>query len=95
MSDKECFRVVKYIKPKTFTYINGKDNKSHLGFVADDFIDVKMPREWDNIIYKTDKDLKLMACNKTAVLLWGAVREMQKEIITLKSEVTNLKNKSN
>ena len=40
---KNCYDIVKYIKPKTFNFI-GKDKK-HIGFIADDFITSKMPEE--------------------------------------------------
>ena len=31
----------------------------------------KMPKEWDNIVYYNDDGMKLLAYNKTAVILWG------------------------
>ena len=46
---KECYKAVKYIKPKTYNFINDEDKKSHIGFIADDIKDAKMPKEWDNI----------------------------------------------
>ena len=95
VNTKECYKAVKYIKPKTYNFINDEDKKSHIGFVADDVKDAKMPPEWDNIIYYNDNGVKSLAYNKMAVLLWGCVQEMQKEIANLKSEVTKLKNKSN
>ena len=33
---KECYKAVKYIKPKTYNFTNDEGKKSHIGFVADD-----------------------------------------------------------
>ena len=89
---KECYKVVKYIKPKTYNFIKD-DKKSNLGFIADDIKDAKMPKEMDNIIYYNEEGIKLLAYNKMSVVLWGCVQEMQKEITNLKSEITKLKKK--
>ena len=88
---KECYKAVKYIKPKTYNFINDEDKKSHIGFIADDIKDAKMPSEWDNIIYYNDDGMKLLAYNKTAVVLWGCVQELMKEVEDLKKEVKKLK----
>ena len=88
---KDCYKAVKYIKPKTYNFINDKDKKSHIGFIADDIKDAKMPKEWDNIIYYNDDGMKLLAYNKTAVVLWGCVQELMKEVEDLKKEVKKLK----
>ena len=104
---KECYKAVKYIKPKTYNFINDEDKKSHIGFIADDIKDAKMPSEWDNIVYYNDDGMKLLAYNKTAVVLWGAVqclisekdelletvKTMKKEMATMKGEITKLKKK--
>ena len=90
---KECYKAVKYIKPKTYNFTNDEGKKSHIGFVADDIKDAKMPNEWDNIIYYNDDGMKLLAYDKISVVLWGCVQEMMKEIANLKTEVTKLKNK--
>ena len=66
-----------------------------------------MPSEWDNIVYYNDDGMKLLAYNKTAVVLWGAVQQiiqekdeltdlvktMKKEMATMKGEITKLKKK--
>ena len=36
----------------------------------------KMPKEWDNIVYYNDDGMKLLAYNKTAVILWWAVQHL-------------------
>ena len=94
VNTKECYKVVKYIKPKTYNFIKDEDMKSNPGFIADDVKDAKMPKEWDNILYYNDDGTKLLAYNKMTVVLWGCVQEMQKEITSLKSEITKLKNKN-
>ena len=93
VNTKECYKTVKYVKPKTYNFINDENKKSHIGFVADDIKDAKMPKEWDNIIYYNDDGMKLLAYNKMAVVLWGCVQELQKEITNLKGEITKLKGK--
>ena len=95
VNTKECYKIVKYIKPKTYIFINDEDKKSHIGFTANDVKDAKTPPEWDNVIYYNNEGTKSLAYNKMAVVLWGCVQEMQKEITNLKSELTKLKNKSN
>ena len=50
-----------------------------------------MPSEWDNIIYYNDDGMKLLAYNKMAVVLWGCVQELMKEVEDLKKEVKKLK----
>ena len=87
----ECYKAVKYINPKTYNVINDEDKKSHIGFVAADRKDAKMPKEWDNIIYYNDDGMKLLADNKMAVVLWGCVQEIIKEVENLKKEVKKLK----
>ena len=91
VNTKECYKTVKYIKPKTYNFISDEDKKSHIGFVADDIKDAKMPPEWDNIIYYNDDGMKLLAYNKTSVVLWGCVQELMKEVEDLKKEVKKLK----
>ena len=107
VNTKECYKTVKYIKPKTYNFINDENKKSHIGFVADDIKDAKMPKEWDNIIYYNDGGMKLLAYNKMAVVLWGCVqqvinekdelletvKDMKKDITNLKREITKLKGK--
>ena len=91
VNTKECYKAVKYIKPKTYNFINDESKKSNIGFVADDIKDAKMPKEWDNIIYYNDDGMKLLAYNKTTVVLWGCVRQLMEEVEDLKKEVKKLK----
>ena len=93
VNTKDCYSVVKYVKPKTFTFVKDEDKKSNLGFIADDVKNAKLPPEWDNVIFYNDDGMKLLAYNKMTVILWGALQEMQKEITSLKGELTKLKKK--
>ena len=52
-----------------------------------------MPKEWDNIIYYNHDGTKLLAYNKTSVVLWGCVQELMKEVEDLQKEVKKLKGK--
>ena len=61
------------------------------------------------LFFQNEKNMKLLAYNKTSVTLWGAVREltrekdeltdlvksMKKEMATMKGEITRLKAKGN
>ena len=93
VNNRECYKVVKYIQPKTYIVINDEEKKSNLGFIADDVKDAKLPEEWDNIFYN-DGGMKLLAYNKLTVVLWGCVKELMKEVEDLKKEVKKL-NKDN
>ena len=61
VNNKDCFKVVKYIQPKTYNFIKDEEKKSNLGFIADDVKDAKIPKEWDNIIFHNDDGMKLLA----------------------------------
>ena len=52
--------------------------------MADDVRDAKIPKEWDNLLFHNEEEMKLFPYNKMAVRLWGAVKELQKEITNLK-----------
>ena len=52
-----------------------------------------MPKERDSIIYYNDDGMKLLAYNKTSVVLWGCVQELMKEVEDLKQEAKKLKGK--
>ena len=95
INSKECHKAVKYIKPKTYNFIKDEDKKSNLGFKADDIKDAKTPKEWDNIIYYNDDGIKLIAYSKMAAVLWAQFTKCKREITSLKSEITKLKNTSN
>ena len=106
INTKECSKAVKFIKPKTYNLIKDESKKSNLGMIADDIRDAKLPPEWDNIIYYNEEGIKLLAYNKLTVVLWGCMQEvikekddlydlvksMKKEIVTMKGEITKLKN---
>ena len=91
LDTKKCLDVVKYIKPKEFNY-KGK-NKRRIGFIAQDWKHSKIPEEYD-IAFKTDANEEYLKVDysKTAVILYGAIQEMVKEITFLKGEITKLKN---
>ena len=106
INTKECYKAVKFIKPKTYNFIKDESKKSNLGMIADDIRDAKLPPEWDNIIYYNEEGIKLLAYNKLTVVFWGCMQEvikekddlydlvktMKKEIATMKGEITKLKN---
>ena len=94
VSTKECYKVAKYIKPKTYNFSNDESKKSNIGFVADDLKDAKKPKEWDNMVYYNDDRMKLLAYNKAAVVLWGAVRHLVSEKDELLEMVKSMKKRN-
>ena len=92
VNTKECYSPIKYINPKIYNFIKDEDKKNNIDFIVDDIKDIKMHPERDNIIYYKD-GIRLLIYNKMIVVLWGCVQEIQKEIISLKSDRTKLKGK--
>ena len=105
INNKECIKVLKYIKPKTFNF-KGKE-QSELGFIADDWLKADIPKEWQNLVCMGKDASMRMDYAKTNVVLWGAVQHitqekdellemvktMNKEITKLKTEMSKIKNK--
>ena len=91
INNKDCVKLVKYIKPKTFNFIGKR--QSELGFIADDWMQADLPKEWENLVWMGKDNYMRMDYAKTNVILWGAIQEMMKDITNLKSEITKMKNK--
>ena len=61
VNSKKAVELVKYIKPKTYHFIDDRQQgKSCVGFIANDFMEKKkMPDEWQNLVKEgTDGYLK-------------------------------------
>ena len=109
LNQKKAVELVKYIVPKTYRFIDDRQQgKSCCGFIANDFLNKKVPDEWQNIV-KEGKDGYLKFDYTSCVpILWSALQHslkeneemkdlfkaMKKEMATMKSEITKLKNKS-
>ena len=89
VNNKTFVDMVKYIKPKEFKYID-KDEK-HIGFVADDVLNSKMPKHWHNIVHKGSEGYLRMDYSKMVVPLWGCVQSLLSEVEDLKKEIKKLK----
>ena len=84
--------IVKAIEPKTFKMKDEKEigiTKNHLGFIADEIIEV-IPNEWENIVLENDEGIKQLNYVKLSGILWGACREQQQKIEWLESSVYEL-----
>ena len=92
VNNKTFVDMVKYIKPKEFKYID-KDEK-HIGFIADDVLNSKMPKHWYNIVHKGSEGYLRMDYSKMIAPLWGCVQSLLNEVEDLKKEVKKL-NKDN
>ena len=88
VNSKTFFDMVKYIKPKEFKYID-RDEK-HIGFIADDVLNSKMPKEWYNIVHKGSEGYLRMDYSKMVAPLWGCVQSLLNEVEDLKKEVAKL-----
>ena len=89
VNNKTFVDMVKYIKPKEFKYID-KDEK-HIGFIADDVLNSKMPKRWYNIVHKGSEGYLRMDYSKMVAPLWGCVQSLLSEVEDLKKEVKKLK----
>ena len=91
VNNKTFVDMVKYIKPKEFKYID-KDEK-HIGLIADDVLNSKMPKHWYNIVHKGSEGYLRMDYSKMVAPLWGCVQSLLSEVEDLKKEVNKLKGK--
>ena len=105
---KKAVDLVEYIVPKTYQFIDKEKygDKSHCGFIANDFISDKMPSEWSNIVREGRDGYLRFDYSMTTPLLWSALQHalneidemkdlfktMKKEMTTMKGEITKLKN---
>ena len=90
--NKTFVDMVKYIKPKEFKYID-KDEK-HIGLIADDVLNSKMPKDWYIIVHQGSEGYLRMDYSKMVAPLWGCVQSLLNEVEDLKKEVKKL-NKDN
>ena len=86
--------IIKSIEPKTFKMIDEKEkgiNKNHIGFVADDLVDV-IPNEWENIVIENNDNVKQLNYIKLNSILWGVCREQQSKIEHLETRLFEVEN---
>ena len=91
VNNKTFVDMVKYIKPKEFKYIDRYEK--HIGFIADDVLNSKMPKHWYNIVHKGSEGYLRMDYSKMVAPLWGCVQSLLSEVEDLKKEVKKLKGK--
>ena len=95
VSSKKAVELVKYIKPKTFHFIDDRQQgKSCVGSIANDFMEKKkMPDEWQNLVKEgTDGYLKF-DYTITTPILWSALQATINEVDKLKKEINKLQGK--
>ena len=69
--------IVKQIEPKTFKMKEEKEigiTKNHLGFIADDLMNV-IPPEWEDIVRVDDEGIKKLSYIKLSGILWGVCNQ--------------------
>ena len=89
VNNKTFVDMVKYIKPKEFKYIDREEK--HIGFIADDVLNSKMPKDWYNIVHKGSEGYLRMDYSKMVAPLWGCVQSILNEVEDLKKQVAKLK----
>jgi hypothetical protein len=91
-ADYDFTEIVKSIKPKTFKLNDENDigiTKNHIGFIADE-IESVIPKEFENIVSKNDKGIKMLNYVKLSSVLWGCVQQQQAKIEHLEASVFEL-----
>ena len=88
VNSKTFVEMVKYIKPKELKYID-KDEK-HIGFIADNVLNSKMPKDWYNIVHQGSEGYLRMDYSKMVAPLWGCVQSLLSEVEDFKKEVKKL-----
>ena len=84
-SVEDCKSLVMKIAPKTYTRVDRGDGKTRLGFLADDFDEVR-GTAFDNLVGEVTKDgetLKSLDYSRLTAVLWAVVRSQQGQIDAL------------
>ena len=95
LNSKKAVELVKYIKPKTYHLIDGRQQgKSCCGFIANDFMETKkMPDEWQNLVKEGKDGYLKFDYTITTPILWSALQYALNKIDKLEKEVKALKGK--
>ena len=86
--------IVKQIEPKTFKMKEEKEigiTKNHLGFIADDLMNV-IPPEWEDIVRVDDEGINKLSYIKLSGISWGVCREQQTKIEHLETRLFEVEN---
>ena len=86
--------IVKQIEPKTFKMKEEKEmgiTKNHLGFIADDLMNV-IPPEWEDIVRVDDEGIKKLSYINLSGILSGVCREQQTKIEHLETRLFEVEN---
>ena len=92
INSKKAVELIKYIVPKTYNFIDKEKygDRSHCGFIANDFVSDKMPSEWGNIVREGRDGYLKFDYSATTSILWSALQQAFNEIDELKKEVKKL-----
>ena len=94
-NSKKAVELVKYIVPKAYKCIDKVKygDRSHCGFIANDFLADKVPSEWNNLVREGRDGYLTFDYSMTTPLLWSALQHALTETDSLKKEVKKLKGK--
>ena len=91
-----CSNIVKKVDVRKYKFINDKEEKTNLGFIADE-VEEAIPKEFTNIVNSKNEYKSLNYSNMNCIL-WKALQEqmvvidkMNKKITKLEKEVKELK----
>ena len=97
ISSKKAVEMVKYIKPKTYKFIDKEKygDRPCVGFVANDFLTDKVPSEWGNVVKEGRDGYLKFDYSMCVPILWSALQNALNRTDKLEKEVKKLKkNKS-
>ena len=87
----ECYDLVKKINVKTFTMKSDEKKKSHIGFIADDLLEV-IPKKFECLVDESN-DYLGVNYGKMSTILFKALQETMNKVEQLEEEIKELKGK--
>ena len=97
VNSKKAVELVRYIKPKTYQFIDGRQQgKSCVGFIANDFMEKKKkPDEWQNLVKEGTDGYVKFEYTITTPILWSALQNALNRIDKFAKEINRLKKNKN
>ena len=93
INTKKAVELVKYIVPKTYKFIDKQKygDRSHCGFIANDFLTDKMPSEWNNLVREGRDGYLKFDYSMTTPILWSVLQHALNKIDKLEKDINKLK----
>ena len=84
-----CSNIIKKVEVRKYKFINDKEEKTILGFIADEVEDT-IPKEFTNIV-NTKNEYKSLNYSNMNCILWKALQEVLTRLETVEEELKELK----